>query len=157
MINTGRPESTGNPLGIDFISEPCYNLIYLEIAACRLTALPGNIAALVPNLRVLNLNYNFLDDLKPLEGLRRLNKLTVIGSRLKGTKGIIKVLRGCPDLEMVDFRYVWLLLGDLILRRMSASCKQITARYGMVSTVMYGSAQHCLALGPSPGPHDVTS
>ena len=60
---------------------------------------------LVPNLRVLNLNYNFLEDVKPLEGLHRLNKLTIIGSRLKGTKGLIKVLRGCPDLEMVDFRY----------------------------------------------------
>ena len=96
----------GNPLTAQFLSEPCYNLIYLEIAACRLTALPPNIATLVPNLRVLNLNYNFLEDVKPLEGLRRLNKLTIIGSRLKGTNGIIKVLRGCPDVEMVDFRYV---------------------------------------------------
>lgn len=61
---------------------------------------------LVPNLRVLNLNYNFLDDVKPLEGLRRLNKLTIIGSRLKGTKGIINVLKGCTDVEMVDFRCV---------------------------------------------------
>jgi len=98
---------SGNPLPADFLSEPCYNLIYLEIAACRLSKLPAKISALVPNLRVLNLNYNFLDDVKPLEGLRRLNKLTIIGSRLKGTKGIIKVLRGCPDVEMVDFRYVW--------------------------------------------------
>jgi len=93
-------------LAADFLSEPCYNLIYLEIAACRLSKLPTNLSALVPNLRVLNLNYNFLDDVKPLEGLRRLNKLTIIGSRLKGTKGIINVLRGCTDVEMVDFRYV---------------------------------------------------
>ncbi|KAI0304542.1 hypothetical protein B0F90DRAFT_1706753 [Multifurca ochricompacta] len=95
---------SGNALPTDFLSEPCYNLIYLEIAACRLSKLPQNLSAIVPNLRVLNLNYNFLEDLKPLEGLRRLNKLTIIGSRLKGTKGIIKVLRGCTDLEMVDFR-----------------------------------------------------
>jgi hypothetical protein len=81
-------------------------LIYLEIAACRLSELPANFSALVPNLRVLNLNYNFLDDVKRLEGLHRLNKLTIIGSRLKGTKGIIKVLKGCKDIEMVDFRYV---------------------------------------------------
>jgi hypothetical protein len=67
--------------------------------------LPANFSTLVPNLRVLNLNYNFLEEVKPLEGLHRLNKLTIIGSRLKGTKGIIKVLRGCPDVEMVDFRY----------------------------------------------------
>jgi len=88
-------------------------LIYLEIAAVRLSKLPSNFSALVPNLRVLNLNYNFLDDVKPLEGMRRLNKLTIIGSRLKGTKGIIKVLKGCTDIEMVDFRYVsfrWLIV-----------------------------------------------
>lgn len=96
----------GNPLPPSFLSEPCYNLIYLEIAACRLSTLPENLASLVPNLRVLNLNYNFFQEVKPLEGLRRLNKLTIIGSRLKGTKGIIKVLRGCPDVEMVDFRFV---------------------------------------------------
>ncbi|KAI0004643.1 hypothetical protein BJV74DRAFT_971764 [Russula compacta] len=95
---------SGNALPADFLSEPCYNLIYLEIAACRLSKLPANFSTFVPNLRVLNLNYNFLYDVKPLEGLRRLNKLTIIGSRLKGTKGIIKVLRGCPDVEMVDFR-----------------------------------------------------
>jgi len=95
---------SGNPLPTHFLSEPCYNLIYLEIAACRLSKLPANFSTLVPNLRVLNLNYNFLEDVKPLEGLHRLSKLTIIGSRLKGTKGIIKVLRGCPDVEMVDFR-----------------------------------------------------
>ncbi|KAI0051077.1 hypothetical protein FA95DRAFT_1580818 [Auriscalpium vulgare] len=95
---------SGNPLPADFLSEACYNLIYLEIAACRLTGLPNNLPALAPNLRVLNLNYNFLEDVRPLEGLRRLNKLTIIGSRLKGTKGLIRVLRGCPDVEMVDFR-----------------------------------------------------
>ncbi|KAA1473712.1 hypothetical protein DENSPDRAFT_859988 [Dentipellis sp. KUC8613] len=95
---------SGNPLPADFISEACYNLIYLELAACRLTRLPEKMAGLVPNLRVLNLNYNFLDEVKALEGLRRLNKLTIIGSRLKGTKGVLKVLKGCPDVEMVDFR-----------------------------------------------------
>ncbi|KAI0317634.1 hypothetical protein OF83DRAFT_1120218 [Amylostereum chailletii] len=95
---------SGNPLQSDFMSEACYNLIYLEIAACRLSVLPANLSQLVPNLRVLNLNYNFLEDVRALEGLRRLTKLTIIGSRLKGTKGLIRVLRGCPDAEMVDFR-----------------------------------------------------
>lgn len=99
-------DGTGNALPAEFLSEPCYNLIYLEIAACRLSRLPRNFATLVPNLRVLNLNYNFLDDVKPLNGLHRLSKLTIIGSRLKGTKGIVSVLRECPDVEMVDFRYV---------------------------------------------------
>ncbi|KAI0061603.1 hypothetical protein BV25DRAFT_1805264 [Artomyces pyxidatus] len=110
---------SGNPLPANFLSEPCYNLIYLEIAACRLTALPARLPSLVPNLRVLNLNYNFLEDVRPLEGLRRLNKLTIIGSRLKGTKGLIKVLRGCPDVEMVDFRYGRVFVLLFFSRRMN--------------------------------------
>ncbi|KAI0029478.1 hypothetical protein K488DRAFT_80141 [Vararia minispora EC-137] len=95
---------TGNPLPDSFFIEPCYNLIYLELAACRLTHLPPGLPALAPNLRALNLNYNFIEDVRPLEGLGRLSKLTVIGSRLKGTKAIVRVLRSCPDAEIIDFR-----------------------------------------------------
>ncbi|KAF8073655.1 hypothetical protein FPV67DRAFT_1409515 [Lyophyllum atratum] len=100
---------SGNPLQTGFLSEPCYNLLYLEMAACRLTALPEDMARLVPNLRVLNLNYNFLEDARPLEGLTRLRKLTMIGSRLKGTKPVIRLLQRMPDVEMLDFRYVLLM------------------------------------------------
>lgn len=94
----------GNKLNGDFIDEPCYNLVYLEVAACRLTSLPHHLALLTPNLRVLNLNYNFLDDAIALEGLTRLRKLSMIGSRLKGTKPLIRVLQRMPDVEMLDFR-----------------------------------------------------
>jgi protein NUD1 len=100
------PFRTGNPIGNDFIQDACYNLIYLELAACRLTVLPARFAALVPNVRVLNLNYNFLKDVQPLEGLARLRKLTIIGSRLAGTKALIRCVKGMPDVEMLDFRYV---------------------------------------------------
>ncbi|KDQ62247.1 hypothetical protein JAAARDRAFT_170487 [Jaapia argillacea MUCL 33604] len=95
---------SGNPLKGAFIDEPCYNMVYLELAACRLASLPPNLARLVPNLRVLNLNYNFLEEVKGLEGLTRLKKLTMIGSRLKGTKPVIRVLQGMPEVEMLDFR-----------------------------------------------------
>ena len=100
------PDYTGNPLKPGFLTEPCYNLLYLELAACRLTRLPAELSTLVPNLRVLNLNYNFLEDVGGLEGLTRLRKLTIIGSRLKGTKRLIRLLERMPDVEMVDFRYV---------------------------------------------------
>ncbi|KAI0671057.1 hypothetical protein C8Q78DRAFT_1079006 [Trametes maxima] len=97
---------SGNPLKPGFLSEPCYNLIYLELAACRLITLPADFARTVPNVRVLNLNYNFLEDPSPLEGLTRLRKLTIIGSRIKGAKQLIRVLRGMKDMEMIDFRQV---------------------------------------------------
>lgn len=87
------------------LREACYNLVYLEMAACRLTRLPEKLATAVPNLRVLNLNYNFLESVEALEGLGRMKKLSVIGSRLKGTRTLVKVVAGMPDVEMLDFRY----------------------------------------------------
>ncbi|EGN98117.1 hypothetical protein SERLA73DRAFT_55375, partial [Serpula lacrymans var. lacrymans S7.3] len=94
---------SGNKLRREFIEEPCYNLVYLEVAACRLTSLPREFGRLSPNLRVLNLNYNFLEEAGGLEGLTRLKKLTIIGSRLKGTKGLVRILQRMPDVEMLDF------------------------------------------------------
>ncbi|KAF9454832.1 hypothetical protein P691DRAFT_804192 [Macrolepiota fuliginosa MF-IS2] len=79
-------------------------MIYLEVAACRLTALPEDMGKLTPNLRVLNLNYNFLEDARPLEGLTRLEKLTIIGSRLRKSKPLIRLVQRMPDIEMLDFR-----------------------------------------------------
>ncbi|TFY57019.1 hypothetical protein EVJ58_g7285 [Rhodofomes roseus] len=94
---------SGNPLKDGFIADPCYNLVYLELAACRLTALPTGLARLIPNVRVLNLNYNFIEDPRPLEGLTRLRKLTLIGSRIKHARLLVRILRGMTDIEMLDF------------------------------------------------------
>jgi protein NUD1 len=96
---------SGNPENdFSFLTVPCYNLVYLELAGCRIETLPAVLATLVPNVRVLNLNYNFVSDASPLQGLVRLKRLTLVGSRLKGTKGILKALQKMPDMEMVDLR-----------------------------------------------------
>ncbi|RDX46502.1 hypothetical protein OH76DRAFT_1457148 [Lentinus brumalis] len=95
---------SGNPLKPGFLSEPCYHLVYLELAACRLITLPADFSRMVPNVRVLNLNYNFIEDPRPLEGLTRLRKLTIIGSRIKGAKQLVRMVRGMKDIEMIDFR-----------------------------------------------------
>lgn len=98
--------TTGNPLNDrDLFPEPLYNLVYLEMAACRLSVLPANMAQMVPNLRVLNVNYNFLSDVvKPLTGLTRLRKLTVVGSRMKASKPLVRMLQKMPEVELLDFR-----------------------------------------------------
>lgn len=93
------------------MTEACYNLVYLELAACRLTSLAANFSSLVPNVRVLNLNYNFLEDVGPLEGLSRMKKLSIIGSRVKGTKGLIRMVQRMGEIEMVDFRYEMAFFG----------------------------------------------
>ena len=91
------------------MTDACYNLVYLELAACRLTTLPANFSQLLPNVRALNLNYNFLEEgevARSLAGLTRLTKLTVIGNRLSGTKPLIKMLNTMgSNIEMLDFRY----------------------------------------------------
>ena len=58
---------------------------------------------------MLNLNYNFLEDVRPLEGLTRMRKLTIIGSRVKATRQFVRALRGMLDIEMLDFRWVSLI------------------------------------------------
>jgi hypothetical protein len=62
----------------------------------------------MPNLRHVNLNYNFLKDLKGLSGLQGLRKLSLIGARLgeTGSREIISDLRGLGTLESVDIRSV---------------------------------------------------
>ena len=96
----------GNNLADNFFQGRCNNLHYLELAGCRLKSLPSNIPSTLPNIRVLNLNYNFLEDISSLGVLPRLRKLTLIGSRLSKTKPLIGVAQNMPNLEMLDFRYV---------------------------------------------------
>ncbi|KAL8290415.1 hypothetical protein RQP46_002673 [Phenoliferia psychrophenolica] len=95
---------SGNPIPPSFPSTTFFSLVYLELAMCGLTSLPENLAALVPNVRTLNLNFNFLDSLDQLEGLPRLRKLTVLGARLEKCRPVARVLQSMPELESVDLR-----------------------------------------------------
>ncbi|KZT36644.1 hypothetical protein SISSUDRAFT_1063487 [Sistotremastrum suecicum HHB10207 ss-3] len=96
---------SGNAVNLEqMFDEPCYCLQYLEIASCGLTTLPSKMADSVPNVRVLNLNYNFLTDSAPLEGLLRLRKLALIASRLSSAKPLIRAFQKMPDLELIDIR-----------------------------------------------------
>ncbi|KAL5501530.1 NUD1 [Sanghuangporus vaninii] len=92
--------------GID--TQACYNLVYLELAACRLTSLPAEFSSLLPNIRALNLNYNFLESdeiARSLAGLKRLRKVTIVGNRMTGTKVLMKMLSVMgQDIEMLDLR-----------------------------------------------------
>lgn len=86
----------------DFFSSGQLNqLTYLEMAACRLSAWPKSIAAQMSSLEVLNVNYNFLEDLAGLKGMRNLRKVSVVGNRLEGGD---RGLKGLESLEEVDLR-----------------------------------------------------
>lgn len=94
----------GNPLPSLFPVSAFFNLIHLELAFARLQELPANLSKLIPNVRVLDLNFNFLDDLSPLHGLTRLRKLTVMSNRVAKARPLIELLRTLPELEVLDLR-----------------------------------------------------
>ncbi|CCA73311.1 hypothetical protein PIIN_07266 [Serendipita indica DSM 11827] len=94
----------GNDLGSWCLDAPCYNLQYLELADCKLTKVPKALGEMAPNVRVLNLNHNFMDSLEGVESMRRLRKLSVIGSRIRTSKGLLRAVRGMDELEVADFR-----------------------------------------------------
>lgn len=101
---------SGNPLPRSFPSERFFNLVYLELAMCQLSALPENLAAVVPNVRVLNLNHNFIADLSPLTGLARCSRLSLVGMRLTKARPLADALGSMPELEDVDLRSVLVVL-----------------------------------------------
>jgi Leucine-rich repeat (LRR) protein len=71
---------------------------------CQISSLPHNLSALIPNCRLLNLNYNFLSDIEPLGGLSRLRRLSLLGSRVSKCKPLAGVLATMPELELFDLR-----------------------------------------------------
>lgn len=95
---------SGNPLPLSFFNQRCPNLVYIEMAACKLDTLPSTFPSFAPNVRSLNMNYNFFSDVKNLGGLKQLTKLSIVGSRLEATKPVMRMLKTLPSLEMLDLR-----------------------------------------------------
>lgn len=95
---------SGNSLPRSFPSYQYFDIVYLELSACQLITLPENFASLVPNCRYLNLSHNFLEDMRPLAGLSRLRRLSIVGSRLEKSKPVLDVIRTMPELEALDLR-----------------------------------------------------
>jgi len=87
------------------------NLQYLELANCGLETLPIEFGRMNPNLRVLNLNFNAIHDIKPLLGIVRLKKLHLAGNRLARLRKTTNVLTQFSSLTTVDLRNNPLTLG----------------------------------------------
>ncbi|KAI1634197.1 hypothetical protein F4809DRAFT_540586 [Biscogniauxia mediterranea] len=98
LFLSGNLLSSFNPR-MDFL-----NLQYLELANCGLQTLAPELGQLMPNLRVLNLNYNALGDISALQYIPRLKKLLVAGNRLLSAGPVMDVLAGFPHLARLDFR-----------------------------------------------------
>ncbi|KAJ1325041.1 protein NUD1 [Microdochium nivale] len=95
---------SGNLLGEFDPSVDFLNLQYLELANCGLQSLPENLGQLMPNVRVLNLNFNALSDLSSLRFIPRLKKLSAAGNRLAEAGQIANALADFPHLSKLDLR-----------------------------------------------------
>ncbi|KAJ9099240.1 hypothetical protein QFC21_004120 [Naganishia friedmannii] len=102
-----RKMPTGNRLSKQFFpTRPLYSLVYLEAAACSLSEWPEGFGQRLPNLRILNMNYNFIEDLSGIEGLQGLRKLMMIGCRLgeERSSSVLRSVRQIGTLKEIDLR-----------------------------------------------------
>lgn len=93
-------------------STPLLSLQLLDVATCRLEALPEDFAAKFPNVKVLNLNFNSLLGVNELVGMNCLSRLTIAGNSISRLRRLCQVLsrvgrtkrsNGC-SLQKVDIR-----------------------------------------------------
>ncbi|KAL7907014.1 hypothetical protein GGI35DRAFT_470881 [Trichoderma velutinum] len=95
---------SGNYLGTFELKADFLNLQMLELANCGLEGLPDECGQLMPNLRILNLNFNALRDLSALRFIPRLKKLLAAGNRLSDTMAVTELLTDFPHLTELDLR-----------------------------------------------------
>ncbi|KAL4949994.1 hypothetical protein BDW69DRAFT_202454 [Aspergillus filifer] len=71
---------------------PLLSLQLLDLATCRLEALPVDFASKFPNVKVLNLNFNSLLGVNELLGMHCLSRLTVAGNSISRLRRVCQVL-----------------------------------------------------------------
>ena len=96
---------SSNVLSTFTLPAPFLDLHNLSLASTGLKILLPDFGHKLPNLRILNLNYNALRDLRPIQGIFKLQKLFVAGnriSRLRQTAAVLEELG--EELNEVDLR-----------------------------------------------------
>ncbi|KAI9753405.1 MAG: putative monocarboxylate transporter mch1 [Chaenotheca gracillima] len=100
------------PCSYDFkLSIQFLNLQSLQLASCGLSSLPHRLGNLLPNVRVVNLNFNAISSLRPLQGMTRLKKLYAAGNRVCRLRRTATLLKQFPNLAALDLRNNPLTLG----------------------------------------------
>ncbi|KAI0161232.1 hypothetical protein GGR57DRAFT_454057 [Xylariaceae sp. FL1272] len=105
LFLSGNRLSSFNPTR-DFL-----NLQYLELANCGLQSLIPELGQMLPNLRVLNINFNAIESLDPLCCIPRLKRLFAAGNRLVESGLVANSLAQLPHLSRLDLRDNGMTLG----------------------------------------------
>ncbi|KAI1266393.1 hypothetical protein F5Y18DRAFT_383487 [Xylariaceae sp. FL1019] len=87
------------------------NLQYLELANCGLQSLIPELGQMLPNLRVLNVNFNAIESLDPLCSIPRLKRLFAAGNQLVESGLVANSLAHLPHLSRLDLRDNGMTLG----------------------------------------------
>lgn len=97
---------SGNRVGSFTPLRDFLNLQTLDLANCGVQRLPDDLGQMLPNLRVLNLNFNGLADISGLMGIARLKRLHLAGNRFAAAdlRTLTRVLADFPWLTELDLR-----------------------------------------------------
>lgn len=130
------------------------NLRTLELASTGLQTLCAGFGHRVPNVRVLNLNYNALRDLRPLVGIIRLQTLLLAGNRISRLRQTCTVFRRISeDLVEVDLRQNPLTVGFYTPQEsLSRPGQQITLHTPYSSSMRGEPQPDAVEKSPSTGP-----
>ncbi|KAL8872547.1 MAG: hypothetical protein Q9174_001839 [Haloplaca sp. 1 TL-2023] len=109
---------SGNTIRIFAPDDDLLNLQHLELASTGLQSLSDDFGLKCPNLRVLNLNFNALTELRPLLGVVRLEQLHLVENRISRLRRTANVL-ACvgKELGVIDLRQNPLTLGYYVLQQ----------------------------------------
>lgn len=84
---------------------PFLNLNKLELTALDWTRVPDNFAAIFPNVRDLNLNFNRLTNIDGLAKLTNLRKVYLVSNKIQRTETVVTGLLGSrSSLRLLDLR-----------------------------------------------------
>ena len=88
------------------------NLDTLELASCGLQDIPADLGDRCKNIRFLNLNFNAIQDVKPLAGIERLRSLYLAGNRLSRLRRTTRILKRIGShISEIDLRNNPLTIG----------------------------------------------
>jgi protein NUD1 len=103
-VDARRILLSGNAITTINLTRNFLNLQHLELASVGLQLLPDDFGLHVPNVRILNLNFNSVKDLRPLLNIQRLEQLFVCGNRIDRLRKTVATLAKVTSLQSLDIR-----------------------------------------------------